>query len=67
MSISNLSIIWGPILLDNSNNSIIINPEDETHESTADLPSDSLIDFQYKCKVIEVILANYLIIFDPES
>ncbi|ORX46447.1 RhoGAP-domain-containing protein [Piromyces finnis] len=67
MSISNLSIIWGPILLDNSNNSIIINPEDELHESSADLPSDSLIDFQYKCKVIEVILANYLIIFDPES
>ncbi|KAG4101737.1 hypothetical protein H8356DRAFT_265050 [Neocallimastix lanati (nom. inval.)] len=48
MNISNLSIIWGPILLDNSNNSIIINPEDESHESTADLPSDSLIDFQYK-------------------
>jgi len=67
MSISNLAIIWGPILLDNSNNSIIINPEDETHESSADLPSDSLIDFQYKCKVVEVILANYLIIFDPES
>jgi len=67
MNISNLSIIWGPILLDNSNNSIIINPEDDNHESTADLPSDSLIDFQYKCKVIEVILANYLIIFDPES
>ncbi|KAL6625307.1 RhoGAP-domain-containing protein [Neocallimastix sp. 'constans'] len=67
MNISNLSIIWGPILLDNSNNSIIINPEDESHESTADLPSDSLIDFQYKCKVVEVILANYLIIFDPES
>ncbi|ORX83149.1 RhoGAP-domain-containing protein [Anaeromyces robustus] len=67
MNISNLSIIWGPILLDNSNNSIIINPEDETHESTADLPSDSLIDFQYKCKVVEVILANYLIIFDPET
>jgi len=67
MNIANLSIIWGPILLDNSNNSIIINPEDETHESTADLPSDSLIDFQYKCKVVEVILANYLIIFDPET
>jgi len=67
MNISDLSIIWGPILLDNSNNSIIINPEDEKHEGSADLPSDSLTDFQYKCKVIEVILTNYLIIFDPES
>jgi len=67
MSASNLSIIWGPILLDNSNNSIIINPEDENHESSADLPSDSLIDFQYKCKVVEVIISNYLVIFDPES